>query len=382
MFAYALAAPRLFDGEALRTNATVLVEGGRIVAIGEAGIEGAAPCTRLPEGSVLAPGFVDLQVNAGGGVLLNDAPTARGAQAIAEAHRGHGTTALLATLISDEEAVLDRLVDAAPEIARVPGIAGFHVEGPFFAPARRGIHRAEVLRPPGEADFARLARLAAIAPTILTLAPERVAPGTIARFARSGVRVFLGHTEADADCVARAVAEGAVGATHLFNAMSQIGPREPGLVGAVLDDPRLSAGIICDGLHVHPANLRLAYRNLGARRLALVSDAMPSVGSASGGFVLQGRTIRLEGGRLTGPDGTLAGAHLGMDEAVRNAVAMMGASLADALAMATATPARLAGLGEGRGRIVVGGRADLVVLGPDLALHETRIAEADGPASP
>jgi N-acetylglucosamine-6-phosphate deacetylase len=368
MTAFAIAAPRLFDGEALRRDVAVVVEGGRVAAIGDPGRARDLPCTRLPEGAILAPGFVDLQVNGGGGVLLNDDPSPAGVASIVAAHRPHGATALLPTLISDTEAVLDRLVAAAPEIARVPGVAGFHVEGPFLAPARRGVHRAEVLRLPTEADFARLARLAAIAPTLLTLAPERVAPGVVARFAAAGVRVFIGHSEADAQTVAQAAAEGAVGATHLFNAMSQMTPREPGVVGAVLDDARLGAGLICDGLHVHPANLRTAYRVMGAGRLALVTDAMPSVGAPCGGFVLQGRPIRLEDGRLTAPDGTLAGAHLGMDAAVRNATTLMGAPLADALAMATATPARLAGLGDGRGRIVEGGRADLVALDPRLHL--------------
>ncbi|WP_372424798.1 N-acetylglucosamine-6-phosphate deacetylase [Salinarimonas chemoclinalis] len=368
MTAFAIAAPRLFDGETIRDEAVVVVEDGRIAAVGDAARAQGLPCTRLTQGAILAPGFVDLQVNGGGGVLLNDDPSPAAVEAIVAAHRAHGTTALLPTLISDTEAVLDRLVAAAPAIARVPGVAGFHVEGPFLAPNRRGVHRAEVLRTPGDADFARLARLAAIAPTILTLAPERLADGAIARFVAAGVRVFIGHSDADAETVARAVAEGAVGATHLYNAMSQSTAREPGVVGAVLDDPRLGAGIICDGLHVHPANLRGAYRLMGARRLALVTDAMPSLGSAEGGFVLQGRPIRLEDGRLTAQDGTLAGAHLGMDEAVRNAVHLMGASLVDTLRMATATPAGLAGLGDGRGRVVPGGRADLVALDAALAV--------------
>ncbi|MGJ3263279.1 MAG: N-acetylglucosamine-6-phosphate deacetylase [Salinarimonas sp.] len=393
MTAFALAAPRLFDGEAFRETAAIRIEEGRIAAIGAGDdlrgpsfadlLSGDGTCVRLPAGAILAPGFVDLQVNGGGGVLLNDAPGVEAARTIAAAHRAHGATALMLTLISDAETVLDALVAAAPEIARVPGVAGFHIEGPFLAPGRRGVHREEVLRLPTEADFTRIARLATIAPTLLTLAPERLAPGVVARFVAAGVRVFVGHSEADAAAVARATAEGAVGATHLFNAMSQIAPREPGVVGAVLDDARLSAGIICDGLHVHPANLRLAHRLMGPRRLALVTDAMPSVGARDAGFTLQGRTIRLEAGRLTAPDGTLAGAHLGMDEAVRNAVRLMGAPLADALAMATATPARLAGLGDGRGRIVAGGRADLVALVPTRAadgthagptVHETWIA--------
>lgn len=380
MTAFAIAAPRLFDGETFRDEAVVVIEDGRIVSI-EAGHAGATPGTRLPgtrlpEGAILAPGFVDLQVNGGGGALLNDDPSPAAVETIVAAHRAHGTTSLLATLISDSEETLDRLVAAAPAIARVPGVAGFHVEGPFLAPARRGVHRAEVLRTPADADFARLARIAAIAPTILTLAPERLPEGAIARFVEAGVRVFIGHSDADADTVARAVAEGAVGATHLFNAMSQTTAREPGVVGAVLDDARLGAGIICDGRHVHPANLGRAYRLMGARRLALVTDAMPSLGAADGGFVLQGRTIRLANGRLTAEDGTLAGAHLGMDEAVANATRLMGAPLADALAMATATPARLAGLGEGRGRIAVGGRADLVALDRGLRAIATWVGGA------
>ncbi|GGK17635.1 N-acetylglucosamine-6-phosphate deacetylase [Salinarimonas ramus] len=376
---WAVRASRLFDGDAFHEAAAVVIEAGRVLAVVPEADVAAMPGTHLPEDALLAPGFVDLQVNGGGGVLLNDAPTPEGAVAIVTAHRAHGSTGLMLTLISDGPSVLDALVEAAADIAAVRGVAGFHVEGPFLAPERRGVHRLDVLRIPDEADFRRLARLAAVAPTILTLAPERVPAGTIRRFAESGVRVFIGHSQADAACVARAVEEGAIGATHLFNAMSQIGPREPGIVGAVLDDARLCAGIIADGLHVHEANLRLAYRVLGPRRLALVTDAMPSVGSEEGGFVLQGRAIALEGGRLTARDGTLAGAHLGMDEVVRNAVNMMGASLGDALAMASAVPARIVGL-AGRGRLVKGARADLVALDADLRTIATWI---DGePAQP
>jgi N-acetylglucosamine-6-phosphate deacetylase len=358
---FVIDAPRLFDGDRMRGHARVTVEDGFITAVsGASGAESPVPLVRLDPDCILAPGFIDVQVNGGGGALLNDAPTAFSVRRIVEAHRRQGTTGLLPTLITDDAATMAALLSAAPDARAVPGVLGFHLEGPHISPARKGIHPAQHVRPMTPEDRARLCAFGAFGRSQVTLAPEVVGAEDIAALVGAGLRVSIGHSDADAATVAAAVSAGATGVTHLYNAMSQLVSRAPGVVGATLADDRLTAGIICDGLHVDPVALAVAYRAKGRSGLMLVSDAMWSVGATSDTFQLNGRTIRLVDGRLTDEAGTLAGAHLGMMDAVRNAVTMMGAPLRDALIMASATPARFLGLDGERGRIAPGYRADLV----------------------
>ena len=372
---FAIVTPRLFDGDRLRGPAAVLVEAGRIVAVGMPGdVPGAMPVHRLPDGALLAPGFIDVQVNGGGGVLLNDEPTADGMAAIARAHRRHGTTGLLPTLISDTPEVMAAAVAAAREGVRHPGVLGLHVEGPFFNPLRKGVHRADMIRPPMSADLEILSGLAGLPAAVVTLAPEMAPAGFVAGLTRHGIRVCAGHSEASAAQVRAAMAEGLSGVTHLFNAMAPMTARVPGLAGTALTDPGLFVGLIADGLTVGPPMFDLAVRAIGPSRLMLVTDAMPSVGSPSDRFMLMGREIVLRDGILLAPDGTLAGAHLGLDEAVRNAIALTGASLRDALAMASRTPASFLGLAGSHGRIAPAFAADLVALDPALRVLGTWIA--------
>lgn len=371
----AIITPRLFDGDTVRGPAAVLIEAGRIVAVGLPGdVPETVPCHCLPDGTLLAPGFIDVQVNGGGGVLLNDEPTADGMAAIARAHRRHGTTGLLPTLISDTPEVMAAAVAAARDGVRHPGVLGLHVEGPFFNPLRKGVHRADMIRPPQPADLETLAGLAGLPAAVVTLAPEMAPPGFVAGLTRHGIRVCAGHSEATAAQVSAAIAEGLSGVTHLFNAMAPMTARVPGLAGTALTDPGLFVGLIADGLTVCPAMFDLAVRTIGPSRLMLVTDAMPSVGSPFDRFMLMGREIVLRDGMLVAPDGTLAGAHLGLDEAVRNAVMLTGASLRDALAMASRTPAAFLGLAGSHGRIAPAFAADLVALDPALQVLGTWIA--------
>jgi N-acetylglucosamine-6-phosphate deacetylase len=245
----------------------------------------------------------------------------------------------------------------------VPGVLGVHLEGPFLSPARPGIHPARHIRRMTPEDAARIAAFPHR--SLLTLAPEEVAPELIATLVAAGVTVFAGHTEATAEDMARAADRGVSGVTHLWNAMSQLQSRAPGAVGAALTDPRLAAGIIADGIHVHPANLRLAAAAMG-ERLFLVTDAMATLGAEIDGFELGGVPVRLEAGRLVSPDGTLAGAHLAMDAAVRNMIALGRLPAADALEMASGAAARAIGLGGVIGRIAPGWRASLTCLDAEL----------------
>src|SRR5262245_15974115 len=305
---FTIAAPQLFDGTAMQGPALLTVSSGLIesVSFGEAP---PGKMTTLPDDAILAPGFVDVQVNGGGGVLLNDEPTENGVRRIVEAHRRTGTTGCLPTLITDSTDVIERLAAIAPAASQIPGVLGFHMEGPALNKARKGIHLDSEIRVPNTPDLAAIRSFGSCGRSIVTLAPECVPPSLIDDLLEAGLRISVGHSDATATLTRQAADRGVTGITHLFNAMSQLTGREPGVVGAALDDERLFAGIICDGLHVDPANLRIAMRCKGRDRLMLVTDAMSLIGSDQQSFLLQGRRISLQGERLTGPDGTLAGAH-------------------------------------------------------------------------
>lgn len=370
----AVVADRLFDGSRLSTGMAVVHRAGRIEAVIPAGsLPPQMPCLHLPEGALLAPGFIDTQVNGGGGVLLNEEPTPEGFAAIARAHRAFGTTGCLPTLITDRWEVVEDALAAIPAAIRQPGVLGLHLEGPFLNLARKGVHRAELFLQPDEKHRKALAAAAGACPLLLTLAPECVLDGFVAALVQAGIIVAAGHSDASAAQAIAAADVGLRGVTHLYNAMSQLSGRAPGVVGAALSDTRLFAGIICDGLHVDPIGLRVALRAMGAARLMLVTDAMPLIGTDQTRFDLLGREVRLEAGRLTVPDGTLAGAHLSMIEAVRNAMRLMGATLEDALTMASTTPARFLGLSDELGALAPNHKADMVALDADMNVLGTWI---------
>jgi N-acetylglucosamine-6-phosphate deacetylase len=336
----------------------LLIEDGHIAAI----LPDAAhpPATRhpLPPEALLAPGFIDIQVNGGAGILFNDHPTPQAARDIARAHRRLGTTAILPTLITSDPETFARATAAARHFRPAEGLAGIHFEGPFLSRARPGVHRADLIRPPAEADLAALTTLAATLPVLLTAAPEAAPPATWDRLAQAGITLSAGHSATTYE----AVTPSFTGATHLFNAMSPPTARDPGLVAATLLSDRY-AGIILDGHHVHPAMLRLLLATKPTDRIMLVSDAMAVAGTGATEFMLQGRRILRRDGKLTTADGTLAGADLSLAQAVRNAITLLGVSREAAIAMASTNPAAFLRLPR-HGRIAVGCRADLILLTP------------------
>jgi len=367
----ALTGARIFDGQRLAPG-TLVIEAGRIAAILPPGAVADAEAQPL-DGGILAPGFVDLQVNGGGGLMIDGAVSAERLATIAAAHARQGATAILPTLITDlPEATRAAIAATAEAIAQgVPGIAGLHLEGPHLSVARKGAHDPALIRPMDEADLALLCDAAATLPAlIVTLAPESASPAQIARLSAAGATVSLGHSDADAATLAACVEAGARMVTHLFNAMSPLASREPGLVGTALDDGRLWAGLIADGVHVHPAVIRTA---LAAKRgpgaIFLVTDSMAPAGSDIAEFELGGRRILRRDGRLTLADGTLAGADLDMPRALRVLTGEVGVPLATALAMATARPAQAAGLAARHGHLAPGRPADIVHLADDLHLR-------------
>ena len=367
-----LCGARIFDGVNFLDDHAVVVEGARIVAI--------VPYAERPRGTahdlaggVLAPGYIDVQVNGGGGVLFNDDPTPEGIAAIAAAHRHFGTVGLLPTLVTDAPEVMVAAIAATREARRrAPATLGIHLEGPFLDPRRKGAHELRYIRDITPGDIAMIAG-ADCGAVMLTLAPNRVGAENIAELARRGVLVSLGHSEAGYEEACAAVESGARAFTHLFNAMSPPVGREPGMVGAALDLAEAFVGLIADGHHVHAANLRIALAAKRRDRFMLITDAMPPAAGGPDHFDLQGRRVTRADGYLRLDDGTLAGSVLTMDEAVRYAVNVVGLDLGDALAMASRVPATFLRRDHDLGRIVPGHLASLVHLDDDLRVRDTWI---------
>jgi N-acetylglucosamine-6-phosphate deacetylase len=374
---HAVAARTLFDGSSVHHDCAVLIDGPGIAAILPIEeIPAGVPVHALAEGSWLAPGFIDCQVNGGGDVLFNDDPTPEAIDRIVAAHRTFGTTGLLPTLITDTPEKMRAALGAVRRArASNPSVLGIHLEGPFLAPEKPGVHDATLFRVPEEKDVAELIE-ARVGVMLLTLAPERVPARLIGQLARAGVRAALGHSAATYTETKAALAAGVSGFTHLFNAMRPLESREPGPIAAALESLDAWFGMIVDGHHVAPAMLRLALR--GAAHPMLVSDAMPPVGGRKPGFVLDGAEIAVRDGRCTRADGTLAGAAIGMADAVRNCVKLLGVPLPQALRYASTEPAAFLGLGGLLGRIAPGYRADLVAFAPmDIEVHQTWVAGRD-----
>jgi N-acetylglucosamine-6-phosphate deacetylase len=356
----------LIDGEFV-TGRAVVIDGARIVSIlSDGDLPGDIQAVDL-QGQMLVPGFIDTQVNGGGDRLFNDDPSVETIAAIGTAHRPFGTTGFLPTLLSDDAHKVEAALEAVrTAIARgVPGVLGVHIEGPFLNVEKKGIHDAAKLRPLSDDEIALLSRSTG-GRTIVTLAPEQVPADAIRRLTDAGVLVCAGHSNATAACIDEALSNGLRGFTHLFNAMSQLTAREPGVVGAALYDEKSWCGLIVDGHHVDPRVLKLALRAAALRRFMLVTDAMPSVGG-SRTFMIGGETISVVDGKAANADGTIAGSDLDMASAVRNSLSMMDLDLAAALTMASANPAAFLGLDHELGRIAHGYRASLAVL--DHKLH-------------
>ncbi|RDI61792.1 N-acetylglucosamine-6-phosphate deacetylase [Microvirga subterranea] len=370
---FALTGARIFDGNHVLEGRAVVVENGRIRAVPFEKDLGSGIEIRRIEG-LLAPGFIDVQVNGGGGMLFNDVRSVDCLRTIAEAHRRYGTVGLLPTFITDTRERMAEAVEAMRQAlaARVPGVLGIHVEGPFISPERKGVHNADYMRPMEEEDLRILTSLTE-GRTLVTLAPERNPMEAIDRLADAGVLVCAGHTAGDYATVMEACRHGLRGFTHLFNAMPPFAGREPGPVGAGLDSVGTWCGLIVDGHHVSDAALRIAIAAKGTAGMMLVTDAMSVTGTAMESFELHGRTIYRKDGKLTTVDGTLAGSDLDMASALRNSVNRLGLGLPDVLRMASLNPAAFLRLDHELGRVVPGYRASLVLLDDDLNVRQTWI---------
>ncbi|MEP5568664.1 MAG: N-acetylglucosamine-6-phosphate deacetylase [Halioglobus sp.] len=369
-----LLADRVFDGDRFSSESVVCVDGKRI--------HGIIPASDIPSevncehySGTLAPGFIDAQVNGGGGIMFNNAPTAETLRQISLGHRLAGTTGLMPTIISDTPETQRAAANAVSEArtSDCPGILGIHIEGPFFDPDRRGTHKADMIRKMDAEDLAWLASLNDY-PVVVTLAPEHTAPGDVAVLSSAGINVCAGHTNASYEQIETALNEGLRGFTHLFNAMSPLTARAPGTVGAALDSDTSWVGIIADGHHVHPASIRIAQRSLPEGKLMLVSDSMSTVGTDDTSFELYGERIRLHAGKLVNAEGALAGSAIGMNDAIRYCHREVGISLDECLRMASLYPAAFLKLEGQLGRIAPGYRADLVLFDDDINVSDSWVA--------
>ena len=371
----ALVNGRVLTDRGIEDGLAVVIEGGRIATFAslDEAVQGAAEVHDL-QGATLLPGFIDCQVNGGGGVLFNNSPDVATLRRIGAAHRKFGTTGFLPTLISDDVGRMREAIGATRDaIAEcVPGVLGIHLEGPYIAPARKGTHDASKFRVP-DADEIALATALDNGLTLVTLAPERVGAETIRAFVQRGAIVCAGHTAASYEEAHAGIEAGISGFTHLYNAMSPLTGREPGAVGAALEDAQAWCGVIVDGHHVHPASLRVALVAKPRGKVFLVTDAMPPVGADDPSYELYGETITARDGVVRNAAGSLAGSALDMATAVRNSVAMLGVPLEEAARMASAYPAEFLGIGDRYGRIAPGYRADLVALDGDLQVVATWI---------
>lgn len=373
----------VFTGNSVHDNSSVVIKDRMVAELVISARARSAGATQIDlQGRRLVPGFIDIQVNGGGGVLFNDSPTVDALRSIGKAHSRFGTTGFLPTLISDDNGVMQAAVDAVRRARRegVPGVLGLHLEGPCLNPKRCGAHDASKFRKIDEEAIELLTSLGPGAVALVTLAPEMTSTEVIERLCSAGTIVFAGHSEADYEQCRRAVDAGLSGFTHLFNAMPPMMGRAPGMVGAALDLDDAAISVIADGHHLHPASLRVALAAKKPGKAMLITDAMPSVGSTLTEFRLGGERVELKDGALRNARGSLAGSHLNMLEAVRNTIALTGLHWAEAVRMASSYPARALGVADRRGYIYRGYHADLLELNPDMTLH--RIWRAGVPIQP
>lgn len=369
-----LSGARMFDGERFFDDRSLVVEDDTIVAVTSYAERPRRGEERDLGGGVLAPGFIDWQVNGGGGVLFNETPTPEAIGAILASHRRFGTTSLLPTIITDSPRKLSAALAAAKAAnASLPGAIGIHVEGPFIDPKRKGAHPEQWIRAMSEKDADELIA-ARSGVMVATVAPASVSNALIAKLSRGGLVVSIGHSDCSAEEAKAAFDAGARAVTHLYNAMSQLAHRAPGLVGAALADPRIICGFIADGYHVHETATRVALKAKGADAIALVSDAMSPAAGGPEAYELQGRRVIQRGLKLTLEDGTLAGAAITLLDALRYLTGTLGADLATTLKMMTLTPARLLNMDDRIGRLEAGCRADCVHLDDELSLQGVWLA--------
>ncbi|HDM8138409.1 TPA: N-acetylglucosamine-6-phosphate deacetylase [Vibrio harveyi] len=368
---YALSNCKIYTGSDVLTDHAVIIDNDQIQSV--------VPVTQLPEGievkdldgANLSPGFIDLQLNGCGGVMLNDEITPETMQIMHEANLKSGCTSFLPTLITSSDEDMRAAITAAREYHNKyqNQSLGLHLEGPYLNVAKKGIHSVDFIRPSDDGMIALICANADIIAKV-TLAPEQNDPEHIARLKAAGIVVSIGHTNATYAEARQGFDAGITFATHLFNAMTPMVGREPGVVGAIYDTPEVYAGIIADGFHVDYANIRIAHKIKG-EKLVLVTDATAPAGANIDHFIFVGKKVYYRDGKCVDENGTLGGSALTMIEAVQNSVEHAGIALEEALRMATLYPATAIGVEERLGRVRKGMVANLTIFDRDFNVKAT-----------
>ncbi|WP_158968683.1 N-acetylglucosamine-6-phosphate deacetylase [Paraglaciecola sp. L3A3] len=364
-------APQLFDGNNIKNNQVMTIKNGSIISVED----GLAESADIQLTGLVAPGFIDVQVNGGGGVLFNNQPTVGALQIISQAHQQFGTTGMLPTLITDKIATMSLATNAIQQAIaeKTPGILGVHFEGPHLSQPKKGIHPEQHIRHITDQELALFLRHD-LGTVCVTLAPENVPCDIIQELVKSNVKVCLGHSNATVEQTQAAISVGAQGFTHLFNAMSPLQSRAAGMVGAALLDNNTYCGLIVDHEHVDIASCQLAIKCKTANKIMLVTDAMSHVGSDQVALEFSDMNISREGNRLTIEGGRLAGSALDMATAVKHTIEDLHCSKEQALIMASSTPANFLGKQQQKGYLTENFDADWVVLNHDFTVRETFIA--------
>ncbi|MGE4575662.1 MAG: N-acetylglucosamine-6-phosphate deacetylase [Candidatus Pseudothioglobus sp.] len=370
----ALIGAQLFSGKEFFDNRALLIDGENIIdIINEHNIPNNFETQKL-NGGILSPGFIDLQVNGGGGKLFNNSPDKQSLNTIIEAHQHFGTTSIMPTVISDSLNVLKRCTTTISEvIENNKSLLGVHIEGPFFNVKYRGVHQKQYINTINS-DYLNLFESLKDFPVILTLAPECISTKQLKHLKSLGFKILAGHTDASYDQLEEAIKYGLDGFTHLFNAMGQISAREPGVVGSALTFDNAAASIIVDLHHVHPSLIQMAYKQKPQGKLFFVSDSMATIHHGEPSFELYDEVVSESNGRIINSEGKLAGSSITQIDAIKNAYQSCNIPLNDAIAMVTRYPAEYLGVANYLGSLKSGYRADLTHFDLDFQVHNVWVA--------
>ena len=355
----AITGSKLFNGIDFIEHKALLIEDQHIAGIVN---EDAIPTdfqVKKLDGGILSPGFIDLQVNGGGGKLFNNSPDKESLNTIISAHQYFGTTSIMPTVISDSLNILQKCTDTiSNEIDNNHSLLGIHIEGPFFNVKYRGVHQKQYINTIN-ASYLNLFETLDKFPVMLTLAPECISIKQLKHLNSLGFKILAGHTDANYDQLEEAVKYGLDGFTHLFNAMGQISAREPGVVGSAFDFDETSASIIVDLHHVHPSLINLSFKQKPKGKLFFVSDSMATINHGEPSFELYDEVVSESNGRIINSEGKLAGSSITQIDAIKNAYQKCSIPLESAISMATLYPAEYLGVSDYIGQLKKGYRADL-----------------------
>ena len=370
----ALIGAQLFSGKEFFDNRALLIDGENIIdVINEHDIPNNFEIQKL-NGGILSPGFIDLQVNGGGGKLFNNSPDKESLNAIIEAHQHFGTTSIMPTVISDSLNVLKRCATTiSEEIESNKSLLGVHIEGPFFNVKYRGVHQKQYINTINS-DYLNLFKSLQDFPVMLTLAPECISTKQLQHLKSLGFKILAGHTDASYDQLEEAIKYGLDGFTHLFNAMGQISAREPGVVGSALTFDNTTASIIVDLHHVHPSLIQMAYKQKPQGKLFFVSGSMATIHHGEPSFELYDEVVSESNGRIINSEGKLAGSSITQIDAIKNAYQSCNIPLNEALAMASRYPAEYLGVANYLGSLESGYRADLTHFSLDFQVQNVWVA--------